>query len=88
VAEAPTPNFSSEERARVMAALNAFSLKDCPRCGNSQFGLADGYIQVPISPNPTQMFLGQYVPCVAAYCTRCGFMAMHSAVALGLMQKP
>ena len=50
--------------------------KGCPRCGQDDFQLLDGYISLPV-----QARLGDgpvtSIPTVATVCERCGYLSQH-----------
>lgn len=58
----------------------------CPRCGNQEFGLFDGYFLHAIQDDVrvTQVG-GPSIPSIVIYCKRCGFMIQHSLGPLGLL---
>ena len=62
---------------KLIDALNrAGADRPCPRCGNEDLQLLDGYVSLPV-----QARLGDgpvaSVPTVATVCERCGFLSQH-----------
>lgn len=67
--------------ARVLQEKNA--LQPCPRCGEKQFTLLDGYFNEPIQSKPNNLNIGgQCIPSVVVICNNCGYMSQH---ALGML---
>ena len=59
----------------------------CPRCGNTKFGLIDGYINPSLGKEITAGLIigGATLPSVATVCEKCGFVSHHALGALGLL---
>ncbi len=74
------PQFSPEERARIIEALRRNGASQpCPRCANIKFTLLDGLL--PIRPQKDSAGLvigGPTIPAIAVACDRCGFLAFHA----------
>lgn len=85
----PGPQFSPEERKRIVEALESRGAKlPCPRCGNTQFVLVDGYFAHSLQHNLSSYSLGgPAIPVAVVACQRCGFLAEHAIGALGLLPK-
>lgn len=80
--------LTDEERDRIAAAISEKVKAPCPRCGNTNFVVMDGYFCFVLSPSPKDIRLaGQVMPCAAVLCDNCGFSAFHSIGALGMMPK-
>lgn len=76
--------MNDEDRKRIADALTAKgAMHPCPRCGRGQFSVA-GYgapvITLELGGGP---LLGT-PNSVAVVCTNCGYIAFHSASALGI----
>jgi hypothetical protein len=60
----------------------------CPRCGNDDFTLLDGYFNEFIQDEPRGVVLGgRTIPSVIIACKRCGFLSQHALGILGLLPK-
>ena len=71
----------------ILAALDKAGAKlPCPRCGNPDFSLVDGYFNQPIQSQLAEVVMGgQSVPSVVVVCNRCGFISQHALGALKLL---
>ena len=72
--------------------VKAFAEKDvsrpCPRCGHPQFLITtEGFATFVIQPPDLSSIAiqGQNMPAVITTCEKCGFISLHSLVALGLI---
>jgi len=81
--------MKEEEKQRIIKALEERGAKlPCPRCGNQQFTLVDGYFNQTIQTELKGMVIGgPSVPSVVVVCTRCGYMSQHALGTLGLLPK-
>ncbi len=79
--------FSSQQQSDIIQALGSLGVRmPCPRCGTNSWGLLDGFINHSISDVPGQIVIGgRTLLTVALLCHRCGFLAEHAAVTLGLV---
>jgi hypothetical protein len=60
----------------------------CPRCGNDDFTLLDGYFNEFIQDEPRGIILGgRTIPSIIVACKRCGFLSQHALGILGLLPK-
>ena len=60
----------------------------CPRCGNDDFTLLDGYFNQIIQEEPRGIVLGgRTIPSIIIACKRCGFLSQHALGVLGLLSK-
>lgn len=58
----------------------------CPRCGNNEFTVIDGYFNQTLQDQLQGLVIGgPSIPSVVTACTRCGFLAQHALGALGLL---
>ncbi len=81
------------DRDSVIDALKRVGANTpCPRCGNTEFTLLDGYDNVRINRTiDGQLFSGGslspafQVPSVLLVCERCGYLSAHALGALGLL---
>lgn len=81
--------IKEEEKQRIIKALEEHGASlPCPRCGNQQFTLLDGYFNQTIQTELKGMVIGgPSVPSVVVVCTRCGYMSQHALGVLGLLPK-
>jgi ribosomal protein S27AE len=79
--------MKQEEKDKIIKALEERLAKlPCPRCGNQQFSLADGYFSQPLQENLGGIVLGgPAIPSVVVVCNKCGFISQHALGALGLL---
>ncbi len=80
--------MSEADTQRVLEALRkAGATKPCPRCGNEDFSLLDGYFTHSIQRDLKKLSIGgaKAVPVVVVICTRCGWVAEHALGSLGLL---
>lgn len=83
--------MTPEDKNNVIAKLNDRGARmPCPRCGNQQFSLLDGYFSHQIQQSTNEIVIGggPTVPIVAVVCTNCGFISQHALGALGMLQPP
>ena len=83
------PKFSDDERKRIVDALESRGAKaPCPRCGNPNFVLVDGYFAHSLQ-HSLQGFVigGPAVPVAVVACQRCGWLAEHAIGVLGLLPR-
>lgn len=80
--------LSNETRQKIAQALmERGATLPCPRCGNSDFTLVDGYFGNSIMPDWKGIFLGgQQIPCAVLVCTKCGYLSQHALGVLDLMK--
>lgn len=79
--------ISSEKQDVIIARLeeNGANLP-CPRCGNEDFTLSDGYTIIPVRGDIKGITIGgRAIPCVMTVCDRCGYVSMHALGSLELM---
>jgi ribosomal protein S27AE len=58
----------------------------CPRCGNNEFTVIDGYFNQTLQDQLQGLVIGgPSIPSVVTACARCGFLAQHALGALGLL---
>jgi len=79
--------ITPEEKQNIIKILNdRLANLPCPRCGNKQFSLTDGYTSQFIQNKIEEVnFGGASIPSITAVCTRCGFLSQHSLGVLGLL---
>lgn len=81
------------DRDTVIEALKRVGANTpCPRCGNTEFTLLNGYDNVLINRSiDGQLFPGGpqspaiQVPTVLLVCEKCGYLSAHALGALGLL---
>lgn len=60
----------------------------CPRCGNNNFSIVDGYFSDTIQANLGVYTLGGLsIPTAGVVCNRCGFLSQHALGSLDLLPK-
>lgn len=81
--------MTAEQAKDVIDALSARgATRPCPRCGNGQFTLLEGFFNQPLAgdltgASGTMAFSGgPTVPSVVTACAKCGFLSQH---ALGVL---
>lgn len=81
------PNLSNPEKERIINALNSRgAVKPCPRCGNNEFNLIDGYFNQSIQFELTGLSIGgPSIPSIIVVCSKCGYMSQHAMGSLGLL---
>ena len=78
-----------DRKKEIVKALEDRGAKlPCPRCGNQQFTLLDGYFNQSIQMELKGMVLGgPSIPSVVIACNKCGFLSQHALGALGLLPR-
>ncbi len=81
--------LSKEEKEKIIKVLDERGAKlPCPRCGNNNFTLLDGYFNQTIQTEMKGMVIGgPSVPSAVVACSRCGYLSQHALGALGLLPK-
>jgi len=81
--------LSSEEKKEIVSKLKgAGAILPCPRCGNPNFTLVDGYFNHNIQTDFGNIVLGgPSVPTIVLVCDRCGFLSQHALGVLGLLSQ-
>ncbi len=81
--------MSAETKQKIVSTLQEKgAVLPCPRCGNKQYALLDGYFNQVIQPELKGIMLGgPAVPSVVVVCSNCGYMSQHALGSLGLMPK-
>jgi len=81
--------LSKEEKEKIIKVLDERGAKlPCPRCGNTNFTLLDGYFNQTIQTEMKGMVIGgPSVPSAVVACSRCGYLSQHALGALGLLPK-
>lgn len=79
--------ISQEEQDKIRAALSERTHGTCPMCGTRNWMVLGAYSSINAQANPRHMVIGggKHLPAVSAICSHCGFIALHSAVILGLV---
>ena len=81
------PKISLEEANNIMAVLKKRGvILPCPRCGNTNVQLIDGYFNQPVSSAIGKIELGgPIVPSIITACVNCGFLSQHALGIIGLL---
>ena len=80
--------MNQEEKDNIIRILQERGANlNCPRCGNNNFSLVDGYFNQPLQAqlNNNLVIGGPAIPSVAVVCVRCGFLSQHAIGVLGLL---
>lgn len=83
--------LTPEQKRQIIDTLDKKGARlPCPRCGNNQFTLLDGYFNQTLQTSLGGLVIGgPSVPSAVVACSRCGYMAQHALGALGLLpEKP
>ncbi len=82
-----TTSSEIDKQAIVEALRRAGANHPCPRCGNLEFTLLNGYEHVPIANKlgGTLTVTRNVVPSILTVCERCGYLSAHALGALGLL---
>jgi ribosomal protein L37E len=82
-------SMTPQDKDRIAKALQAAgATRPCSRCGNAQFTLLDGYLNLSIQSEPVgHVFGGPSVPTVGVACTKCGHLNFHALLALPGMKE-
>ena len=80
--------ISKEEKNLIAKILKERSaILPCPRCGNSDFMIADGYVNNYIQVDKKNIQIGgPAIPAVLIICKNCGYISQHSMGILGLLK--
>jgi len=78
---------SQENKQRIIKALEERGAKlPCPRCGNNNFTLLDGYFNQTIQPEANGIVIGgPSILSVVVACNQCGYLIQHALGILGLL---
>jgi len=79
--------LSQEQKKQIIMELEKRGATlPCPRCGNRNFVILEGYFNQPMSTEVGAIVLGgPTVPSVVIGCSRCGFLSQHALGILGMM---
>ncbi len=79
--------MTPETKQEIVNALQQRgAVLPCPRCGNNNFTLLDGYFNQAIQESLNNIVIGgAAVPSVIVACNKCGYMSQHALGVLGLM---
>ena len=80
--------LSEQDKKKIIKAMqDRGATKPCPRCGNGNFTLLDGYFNQTIQMELTGMVIGgPSVPSAVIACSRCGYLSQHALGVLGLLR--
>lgn len=83
------PEWTQEQKDKIIKALMERRARaPCPRCGNQNFTLLDGFFNQSLQTELGNIVLGgPSIPSVVVVCTRCGFVSQHALGALGMLPK-
>ncbi len=80
--------MNQEQKNKIITNLqNKGAILPCPRCGNKNFTLIDGYFNQSFQKelNNNIVIGGPSIPSISVLCNQCGYIAHHALGALGLM---
>lgn len=79
--------IGEEQRKKISAAFEEAGVdKPCPRCGENEFSIMDGYFTHVLQEELANLALeGAGIPTVVTVCTNCGFLSQHALGALDLL---
>jgi ribosomal protein S27AE len=83
--------LNDEQKQKIIELLQKRKArKRCPRCGNKNFALLDGYFNQPIQKTIPVTITdivnnGAFISSVVVVCTRCGYLSQHALGVLGLL---
>jgi hypothetical protein len=73
--------LSPNQRKSILDALARSNANlPCPRCGQGQLGLADGYVVDHLQQEPKNVVIGgnNRLPSIVLICDGCGYIAQHA----------
>jgi predicted nucleic-acid-binding Zn-ribbon protein len=78
--------FTDDLKQKIIDRLEERNARlACPRCGNNNFVILDGYVNQPMSNKLGSIVLGgPTIPTAVIACSRCGFLSLHALGVLGL----
>jgi predicted nucleic-acid-binding Zn-ribbon protein len=80
-------DIPAEKQAEILAKIDAMwtASRGCPVCGNTNWAVAPSMAQL-VEFNPKRILLGGRVkPVVTVECSKCGYVVLMNAIALGLV---
>jgi len=80
--------LSKEEMDKIIKELEKRgAVKPCPRCGNNDFMIIDGYFSQTLQTDLSKGLAigGPSIPSAIIVCTKCGYMSQHALGILGLL---
>jgi predicted nucleic-acid-binding Zn-ribbon protein len=79
--------LSEEQRRKIVETLDEKGANlPCPRCGNDNFALIDGYFNQIVQTELKGMVMeGPSLPSAIVVCNRCGYLNQHALGPLGLL---
>lgn len=80
--------FSQESKQKIAQKIeDKGALKPCSRCGQQNFSLLDGFVNLPLAQEVSGNVIigGPSVPCAVIACANCGHLGYHALGALGLL---
>jgi len=79
--------LTQEEKDKIVQALkDKGATRACPRCGEPNFTLIDGYFSHFLQRQLGGMTIGgPSIPTAVVACSRCGWLAEHALGGLGLL---
>ncbi|MEA2329608.1 MAG: hypothetical protein QOE68_4567 [Thermoanaerobaculia bacterium] len=80
--------LSVEDRAKASAWLSRNeATRACPACGYPEWSVAEELAFAPLFSVRGDIVLDRGYPAVVVLCGRCKFFRLHSAIAMGLVDK-
>jgi len=77
----------AQKQQIIKALQEKGAVLPCPRCGNQNFTLIDGYFNQSLQKELSNNLIigGPSIPSVGVVCNKCGFISSHAIGVLGLM---
>lgn len=82
--------FDQITKAKIKEKIEAKgALKPCERCGQPNFSILDGFINLPLTQevSENEIIGGPQVPCAVITCNNCGNLSYFALGALGLLEQ-
>lgn len=83
---AADPRLTPEEKRRFVEWLNIRSIKSCPMCKSSKWGIADHLVAPPPFAGPGEVPADMAYPMAMLVCGNCAYTAFFNAAVVGLLR--
>jgi hypothetical protein len=80
-------NIPPEQLQKIIQKLQQLgAVRDCPRCGNHNFTIEDGFLNQTVQQSITNLNIGgPSIPSIVLICNKCGYMSQHALGTLGFL---
>lgn len=87
--EKTVSTLSKDQIGKIIEILEKRgATQPCPRCGNKNFSILEGYFNQTLQTELKGMVIGgPSVPTVVVVCSKCGYISQHALGTLGLLPK-